>query len=167
MSLKPTFDELARIATKTIGHGCFLNTSANGIINSMTIGWGTVGNVWRRPIFTVMVRKSRYTHDLIEANPFFTVSIPYKKEMNKEIGIFGTLSGRDANKFEKTGLITKPAQKVNVPIIAGTGVQFECKVVYKQDMDPSALDKNIVKEFYGDNDYHTIYYGEVLDSYID
>lgn len=167
MALKPTFDELAKIATKTILHGCFLNSAANGKINSMTIGWGTVGNVWNRPMFTVMVRKTRYTHDLIEANPFFTVSVPYKKLMNKEIEVLGTLSGRDVNKFEKMGLIPKPAQTVNVPIIGGAGIQFECKVVYKQDMDPKAVDKEIVKQFYGDSDYHTIYYGQILKSYID
>lgn len=167
MALVPTFDKLAKTATELIGKGCFLNSAANGKVNSMTIGWGTVGNVWRRPIFTVLVRKTRYTHELMEANPFFTVSIPHNKNLSKEIEMFGTLSGRDVDKFEKSGLILKPAKKVNVPIIEGVGIQFECKVLYKQDMDPSALDKKIVGEFYGDNDYHTIYYGEVLDSYID
>lgn len=167
MSSDPNFTELAKKAYEIIGRGCFLNSAANGKINSMTIGWGTVGNVWRRPIFITMVRKSRYTHELIEANPFFTVSIPYNKNMSKEIGVFGTLSGRDVNKFEKCGLLTKPAQKVNVPIIANTGIQFECKVVYKQDMEPTLLNKDITKEFYGDNDYHTMYYGEILSSYID
>ncbi len=34
---------------------------ADGKPNAMTIGWGTVGIIWGKPIFIVLVRPSRYT----------------------------------------------------------------------------------------------------------
>ena len=37
-----------------------------GVPNVMAIGWGTLGIIWRRPIFMVLVRPSRYTYKLIE-----------------------------------------------------------------------------------------------------
>ncbi|MBR2683498.1 MAG: hypothetical protein IKE22_09565, partial [Atopobiaceae bacterium] len=35
--------------------------------NTMTIGWGTIGTVWGKPILMVMVRPQRYTYGLINA----------------------------------------------------------------------------------------------------
>ena len=46
-----------------------------GIPNAMTIGWGQVGIIWRKPIFTVLVRPSRYTYSLIEQSGDFTVNV--------------------------------------------------------------------------------------------
>ena len=45
-------------------------------INLMTIGWAAIGYMWSKPIMTVMVRKSRFTHHIIEKASGFTVSIP-------------------------------------------------------------------------------------------
>ena len=32
-----------------------------GKANLMTIGWGTLGTIWSMPVWTVLVRPSRYT----------------------------------------------------------------------------------------------------------
>ena len=36
--------------------------------NTMTISWGGLGTLWGKPVATVYVRKSRYTHDFMEDN---------------------------------------------------------------------------------------------------
>jgi flavin reductase (DIM6/NTAB) family NADH-FMN oxidoreductase RutF len=46
-----------------------------GAPNVMAIGWGTTGIIWRRPIFVVLVRPSRYTYKLIEETGEFTVTL--------------------------------------------------------------------------------------------
>ena len=46
---------------------------ADGAPNAMTIGWGTIGVIWRKPIFTVLVRHSRYTYKLLEESDSFTI----------------------------------------------------------------------------------------------
>ena len=58
----------AETILKVLAKGAFLTTAAGGRHNTMTIGWGALGNIWGKPVFTVMVRHSRYTHELIEAH---------------------------------------------------------------------------------------------------
>lgn len=53
---------------KTLSKGAFLTTAAEGKQNTMTIGWGSLGFKWGQSTFTVMVRQSRYTKELIDAN---------------------------------------------------------------------------------------------------
>ena len=42
--------------------------------NTMTISWGGLGTLWRRPVATVYVKKNRYTFEFMEQNDYFTVS---------------------------------------------------------------------------------------------
>ena len=42
--------------------------------NTMTISWGNMGTLWERPVMTVYVRTSRYTHDFMDREDYFTVS---------------------------------------------------------------------------------------------
>lgn len=144
--------------------GAFLTTAADGKTNAMTIGWGSVGYMWKRPVFTVMVRKSRYTYALIEANPQFTVSVPLG-DMQAALALCGSKSGRDTDKFAAAGLVALPGQKVAVPVIGGAGLHFECKAVYKQAMGAAELDEAVAGQWYADNDWHTLYYGEILAAY--
>ena len=34
--------------------------------NTMTVSWGGLGTIWGKPVATVYVRKSRYTHEFME-----------------------------------------------------------------------------------------------------
>lgn len=86
-------------------HGAFLTTKAGDITNTMTISWGNIGFQWNRPVFTVLVRKSRYTHDLIEKANEFTVSIPLSDKMKSQLALCGSKSGRDINKLDEANLI--------------------------------------------------------------
>lgn len=48
----------AETILKVLAKGAFLTTAADGKQNTMTIGWGALGNIWGKPVFTVMVRQS-------------------------------------------------------------------------------------------------------------
>ena len=61
--------------------------------NPMTIGWCQFGVVWGKPICTVFVRKSRYSHSLIEKTGRFTVSVPKADTMKEELAFCGKRSG--------------------------------------------------------------------------
>lgn len=145
--------------------GAFLTTSYGDKVNTMTISWGNVGYEWGRPIFTVMVRQSRYTHDLIEKCGEFTVCIPVGDKFKKALGICGSKSGRDIDKFQAAGIAVRKAKKVDTPVISGCDYNYECKIVYKQEMNPSQLSKDILNSSYTDGDFHTIYYGEIIACY--
>jgi flavin reductase (DIM6/NTAB) family NADH-FMN oxidoreductase RutF len=129
--------------------------------NGMAIGWGQVGIIWRKPIFTVLVRPSRYTYKLIEEAGNFTVNIlpPQLKEV---LQYCGTVSGRDHDKFKEKGLTAVPSLKVKTPIVKECILHFECQIVNKNDLIPSDLAASIVSSLYPKGDFHRVYFGEIL-----
>ena len=154
--------------------GAFLTVKDNeGKVNTMTIGWGNVGIDWERPIFTVLVRESRYTHSLLENAEDFTVSIPLDDKMNKALGYCGSKSGRDFNKYKECNINLVDSKVVNSPAIENCQMVYECKIVYKHNMDMEFLDKDIKNKWYVEvdnkwynpGDCHTIYYGEIVNCY--
>jgi flavin reductase (DIM6/NTAB) family NADH-FMN oxidoreductase RutF len=132
-----------------------------GLPNVMAIGWGTIGILWRRPIFIVMVRPSRYTYKLIEETGEFTVNIA-TPELKEVVQYCGTVSGRDHNKFKEKQLTAIPSKEVKTPIIKECILHFECRVVYKNDLIPSELEKSIIQTLYPKGDFHRVYLGEIL-----
>jgi flavin reductase (DIM6/NTAB) family NADH-FMN oxidoreductase RutF len=129
----------------------------------MTIGWATIGYVWHKPVLMVAVRNTRHTFGLMEGAPDFTVSVP-SADMKDAIKFCGTRSGREVDKFSACNLTTVPAQKTHTPIVDFAGYHFECQRVYKSAMDERQLDSSL-KKLYPDNDYHTLYFGEILSCY--
>nr|WP_296400379.1 hypothetical protein [Acidaminococcus timonensis] len=47
---------------KNLSKGILVTTKAGGRVNTMTIGWGTLGIEWGKPIFTIYIRQGRFTH---------------------------------------------------------------------------------------------------------
>ena len=148
---------------KQIKEGAFLTVKAGEALNTMTIGWAAIGFAWRQPIMMVMVRDSRHTFGLIEKAGDFTVSVP-KGDMKKELAFCGTKSGRDTDKFKACGLRTAPGQQVASPVIQTPGIHFECRIVYKNAIDPARLSREY-DDLYPKKDYHSLYFGEILACY--
>jgi flavin reductase (DIM6/NTAB) family NADH-FMN oxidoreductase RutF len=131
-----------------------------GKANPMTIGWGTIGVVWGRPMWIVLVRPSRYTYGCLEHTGDFTVCIP--PPSLDDVAMFcGTVSGRDHDKVAEKGLTLLPSEKIDSPGIDECAVVYECKVVQKTDVDPSTFDPTIVQQAYPQGDFHRVYFGEI------
>ena len=154
---------VAEKAMAKIKKGVFLTVKAGDRLNTMTIGWATIGFCWQKPIFMVMVRDSRHTFTIIEDAADFTVSIP-ALDMKNAVMYCGTKSGRNVDKFKELGLVIKKAQQTTSPIIDVPGLHFECRIVHKSAMDPKFLDDGY-QSFYPEKDYHTLYFGEILECY--
>ena len=72
--------------------------------NSMTIGWGMLGNVWgSAPGITVYVSPSRYTWQFMEKQEYFTVCF-FDESHHADVMTLGTISGRDGDKIAHTSL---------------------------------------------------------------
>ena len=134
--------------------------------NIMTIGWGTIGSIWSRPIFIVLVRPSRYTYSRLEAVDEFTVNVP-SKELAKAALHCGTVSGRDHDKFREMNLTETASKKVQVPIIEECHINYECRTLHKNDLIPEMLDEVVKKQAYPEDDFHRVYFGEILATYAD
>lgn len=152
-------------ALASLSSGAFLTTSADGKANTMTISWGHIGIMWFKPVFTVVVRQSRYTKELLEQTGEFTVSFPFQ-DLKAALDFCGTKSGRNIDKISAAKLITAPGRTVSVPIIANCNLHCECKVVYKQTMSAENLAETIKAAAYSAGDYHTMYYGEITSCYL-
>jgi flavin reductase (DIM6/NTAB) family NADH-FMN oxidoreductase RutF len=155
---------VASNAMDQIKKGAFLTVKSGEAINTMTIGWATIGYVWRKPTMMVAVRLSRHTFSIIESAEDYTVSIP-SADMKKELIFCGTKSGRDYDKFKECNLQPLDSQKVITPIIKVPGLHYECKIVYKSAMDPAYLNNDYNTTLYPEKDYHTLYFGEIVDCY--
>lgn len=161
------YNDYAKEALAGLQKGAFLNVSHQDKDNTMTIGWGSLGYIWKKPVLMVMVRYSRHTYRMLDKAGQFTVSIPFGDQFKKELGLCGSKSGRDMDKFQAFNLPMLRANKVNAPLISGCNLHYECKVVYKQTMEPAALDLAIDQQFYKDNDFHVLYYGEIVGTYLE
>ncbi len=161
---------------KALKSGVLLTAKANGKVNPMTISWGTLGIEWGQEIFTVFVRENRFTKAMLDENPEFTINIPYGVDARKILGFCGTKSGRDVDKVKELGLILEESEAISVPGIRQLPLTLECRVIYKQGQDPSAISEKNNARFYpqdvdsafcgANRDYHTAYYGEIVNAYI-
>lgn len=147
-----------------ITKGAFLTVRAGDDVNTMTIGWATIGFIWQREVFMVAVRDSRYTFQLLEKSDNYTVTVPADTTYKDAVMFCGTKSGRDYDKFKQCNLRQKQAIHVDSPIIDIPGIHYECKIIYKSAMDSALLD-NTLEKLYPQKDYHTLYFGEILACY--
>jgi len=160
-----SFQDLSKDFLSQLVKGAFLTVKADEKVNTMTIGWGNVGYIWNKPIMMVPVRYSRHTYSMIDGSDTFTVSVPVEKDMKKELAFCGTKSGREMDKIQACGLSLSPGQLVKTPIISDCELHIECKIVYKQAMEPGTLDQGIRDLKYKNGDYHVMYYGEIVKAY--
>lgn len=157
---------------KELKKGVLLTTAAEEKVNTMTIGWGTLGIEWNRPIFIAYVRESRYTRQMLNENPEFTVNIPYGDIDQRILGYCGRNSGRDVNKIRELGLHLVSSDKISVPGILELPLTLECRVIYQQKQEVSLLPEAIVDRFYPvENkewyrDHHIAFYGEIVNAYL-
>ena len=148
------------------GKGILVTTKAEGKVNTMTIGWGTLGIQWGKPIYTVFVRESRYTKEMLEKHGEFTINVPMGEIDKNILKICGTKSGREMDKIAELGLHLEEGKTVDVPGIRELPLTLECKVIYKQDQDPNAVNEENTARYYPEGDYHTAYYGQIMAAYI-
>lgn len=158
--------EYEKIISVLDGSGAFLTVkSRSADLNTMTIGWGSLGIMWDIPVFMVAVRPSRYTFRLIEDADNFTVTLPFS-DMSEQLMFCGTHSGKDIDKIKGGNLITLPAQKVSSPIIEAKSARYyECKIVQATAMDRNKISSEHVQKFYQDSSCHTYYFGEIVSCY--
>lgn len=169
------FDRAGQILEALPG-GILLTTQADGQVNTMTIGWGTIGIEWGRPIFTVYVREGRHTRALLDKNPEFTINVPVDAAAKSILGYCGSHSGRDGDKIAALGLHLEPANKISVPGIRELPLTLECRVLYRQKQVLAEMPQDIRERFYpqevpgsaprANQDVHIAYYGEIVDAYL-
>ena len=137
-----------------------LTSGTKDNFNAMTISWGGAGTLWGKPVVTTYVRTSRYTHEYMDSNDYFTISF-YPEDKKSILGVFGSKSGRDIDKMNYEGLTAKEA---------GESISFEeaeltlvCKKLFKQQLDEKNMPEDVIKSYYEGDAPHDMYIGEVVE----
>ncbi|NLB53543.1 MAG: flavin reductase family protein [Syntrophomonadaceae bacterium] len=160
------YNEFIQETLTQLPRGSFLTVKAGEKTNTMTIGWGLIGYIWAMPVLMVAVRRSRYTCELMEQTDNFTVSFPHQGDLKGSLAEAGKKSGRDIDKFKELPLTALPGTVTESPAIAECRLVYECQTVYKHQMDPQMLSEDIQASCYSDNDYHILYFGKIVASYL-
>ena len=152
---------------KAMRPGILLTTKVGDKVNSMTIGWGTLGVIWEKLVFVAYVRRQRFSREMLDKCREFTVNVPIGDFQRKILGVCGSKSGRDIDKVQAAGLTLVDPEVVSVPAIKELPLTLECRVLYSQEQESDTFIDEITRKFYtletGD---HICYYGEIVSAYI-
>ena len=125
--------------------------------NMMTASWGFMGEMWGNDSVSVMIRPQRYTMEFVDNNDYFTLSFyGNEKQIHK---VCGSMSGRDVNKTELTGLT--PVFSDNTVYFNEARLVIVCKKQYVQRLEEECfIDKEPLK-WYDNKDYHYMIIGKI------
>jgi flavin reductase (DIM6/NTAB) family NADH-FMN oxidoreductase RutF len=143
-----------------ISEGLLITAGDENKYNMMTASWGGVGVFWGKNAATVYIRPQRYTREFVDQKDTFTLSF-FNPDYKKALGICGSVSGRDVDKTEQTGLT--PVFSDGTTYFEQADIVMVCKKLYHSDIIPENFDETQYDEkMYPSKDYHRIYIAEIL-----
>ncbi|MCX7973674.1 MAG: flavin reductase family protein [Candidatus Aminicenantes bacterium] len=116
----------------------------DGRPNAMTSAWAGIC-CSRPPCVTISLRKETYTYGNILEKKAFTVNIPSESQA-AYAAYFGSVSGKQIDKFSATGLTPVKSHLVDAPYIAEFPLVLECKLIQTLELGS-----------------HTMFIGEIID----
>lgn len=94
-----------------------------GELNGIAVAWITRVSI-KPPMIAISIGKTRYSDELLNKTDRFGVCIMESGE-KKTVAHFGSLSGRDCDKFEN---IPFNLSETGIPILPGTVAYLECVI---------------------------------------
>jgi flavin reductase (DIM6/NTAB) family NADH-FMN oxidoreductase RutF len=116
--------------------------------NAATIAWGGIC-CSQPPCVGISLRKATYSYGNIMERKAFTVNVPSEKYV-KETDYFGTVSGKDVDKFSESELTSVKSELVDAPYVKEFPLILECKLIQTIEIG-----------------LHTQFIGEIMDVKID
>lgn len=126
--------------------------------NTMTISWGSVGELWGKDVVFAFIRPQRYTKEFMDKSDYFTVSF-FDEKYKDALRLCGTKSGRDCDKISLAGLTAEYDGEAVYP--AEAKLVIKCRKIAVQKMDNTGFIDESIESNYKSGDYHFIYIGEI------
>ena len=145
---------------QNMNDGMLLSAGVKDSMNTMAIGWGALGKLWKRPTLTVYVSGSRYTYEFMEKNEYFTVC-RFDSTYHDKVIYMGSHTGRDTDKVKGSGLTLKFTEQGH-PYYDEANLVIECRLLYKDELDVKQAPEDIAP-MYNDAKPHTMYVGEIVN----
>ena len=100
-----------------------VGVSSAGRINFMPVVWHSALS-FEPPLFGVWISPKRFTHEMLQSAPSFSVSM-HPQEQWRQIHAIGTTSGRRVCKVKELGLSFRRGGELDVPILQGAYAAYE------------------------------------------
>lgn len=105
--------------------------------NLITIAWaGTVCS--QPPMLSISVRPERHSYGILKKTGEFVVNIP-TADQARVTDWCGVVSGRNEDKFAKTGLTPVPASSIRTPGVRECPLNLECRIVREIELGSHSL----------------------------
>ena len=131
--------------------------------NTMTASWGGLGVLWGTPMATVYIRPQRYTKQFVDENEYFTLCF-FSQDYRPQLSLCGTKSGREVDKV-KACSFTVAEGAGGAPYFEQAELVLVCRKRMAMPMDPAAMPEDVKEKWY-QGDYHTMYWGEVVEALV-
>jgi flavin reductase (DIM6/NTAB) family NADH-FMN oxidoreductase RutF len=145
---KSAVDTMKSLGAKTLAMPCPVwvigSYDKDGKPNVMTASWAAIC-CSQPPMVTVSLRAVTKTYGNIMESKAFTVNIPSER-FARETMYFGSVSGKDVDKFAASGLTPMKSALVNAPYVKEFPLVLECKLVKTVELG-----------------LHTMFIGEIVD----
>ena len=132
--------------------------------NTMTASWGGLGVIWGAPAATCYIRPQRYTKEFVDREEYFTLTF-FGEEYRKQLALCGSKSGRDTNKVKECGFTVKTAA-CGAPYFEEAELVLVCRKRFAQEMDADKIPRDVKEKWYPNQDYHTLYIGEIVEALV-
>jgi flavin reductase (DIM6/NTAB) family NADH-FMN oxidoreductase RutF len=130
--------------------------------NTMTASWGGLGVIWGSPAATCYIRPQRYTKEFVDREEYFTLTF-FGEEYRKALQLCGSRSGREVDKVKECGFTVRAAE-CGAPYFEEAELVLVCRKRFAQPMDPANIPQDVKDKFYPEQDYHTLYIGEIVEA---
>ena len=131
--------------------------------NTMTASWGALGVLWGAPMATVYIRPQRYTKQFVDENEYFTLSF-FPEQYRQQLSLCGTKSGRGVDKVKECGFTVAEGER-GAPYFEQAELVLVCRKRMAVPMDPAAMPEDVKEKWY-EGDYHTMYWGEIVEALV-
>ena len=161
---KVDIKELALNPFVKIGKEWMLVTARDGEkVNTMTASWGGMGVLWSENVAFVFIRPQRYTYEFVEKSDRFTLSF-FDGEYKKELGVLGTVSGRDGDKIAQVGFDVCDVD--GEPAFEQAKLVLVMKKLYRDVLKEECfLEAAPNEKNYPEKDYHVVYVARIEAAY--
>ena len=131
--------------------------------NTMTASWGGLGVLWGAPMAVAYIRPQRYTKEFVDNSEYFTLSF-FSEQYRKQLALCGSKSGREIDKVKECGFTVAEAQG-GAPYFEQADLVFVCRKRMVQKMEESLIPAYVREKWY-EGDYHTMYWGEIVETLV-
>ncbi|MDY6787019.1 MAG: flavin reductase family protein [candidate division WOR-3 bacterium] len=137
-----------------------LTAGEKGDFNTMTVSWGSFGELWNEKIAIAYVRPQRYTFGFTNRYKYYTLSF-FPEEQREALKFCGSHSGRDTDKMKETGLT--PLFDENSIYYEEANLVLKCRKLYQDDIKPENFLEEWINKKYPEKGYHRFYIGEIIE----